>query len=202
MSRQNGCDEEKLRIQEIIVVEGIHDRQAVEAVVKAEVWVIGGDRIASRFLRSLERAAAVRGVIVLTDPDGPGERIRHRISLAVPTVKHAFVVRHEAISSRGLGIEHTAPDVILRALQQAKPLVAQPERVTFTLSDLLAAGLAGTPNAASRRLQVGDVLAIGNGNAKAFLRKLNTLGVQRNEWLAALQQVNSVERMDVHIERK
>jgi ribonuclease M5 len=190
---------DKLHIQEIIVVEGIHDRQAVEAVCEAEVWVIGGDRIAQRFLQSLQRAAAVRGVIVFTDPDGAGERIRQRLAKAVPSAKHAFVSRAEAASAKGLGIEHTSGVAIRQALERAKPAAAKDTEATFTMSDLLDAGLAGTPDAARRRQQVGDALSIGSGNAKAFLRKLNALHVTRDE---LLKTVESAEGMDVHIERE
>ena len=34
-----------------------------------------------------------RGVIILTDPDYPGQRIRNEISSYLPVCKHAFVRR-------------------------------------------------------------------------------------------------------------
>ena len=53
----------------------------------------------------------LRGVIVSTDPDYNGERIRKIIMEAVPTAKHAFLNRGEATpksktKGRSLGVEH------------------------------------------------------------------------------------------------
>lgn len=178
-----------VRVREIIVVEGIHDKQAVERVIEGDIWVIGGDRIAERFLRELERASASRGVIVLTDPDGAGERIRKRIGSRIPHCKHAFLPRREATSVHGLGVEHASDQAILKAIQQVRPTVIPPGEATFTMDDLLVNGLAGQPFSALARERIGDALGIGTGNAKAFLRKLNALGITRSEWECALTTV-------------
>ena len=54
----------------------------------------------------------LRGVIVFTDPDYNGERIRKIIMQEVPQAKHAFLNRGEAVpkSRPGafLGVEHTS----------------------------------------------------------------------------------------------
>ncbi|WDL99007.1 ribonuclease M5 [Alicyclobacillus sp. ALC3] len=175
-------------ISEVVVVEGLHDRQAVERAVQADVWVLGGDRVAHRTLAELRRAATSRGVIVLTDPDGPGERIRRRVADAIPGVRHAFLSRRLARSSHGVGVEHAPDEAIVEALLQARQTVAaEPATAAeFSLADLEAAGLVGTPDAAQRRQVVGEQLGIGYGNAKAFVRKLNVLGVTREEWKEAL----------------
>lgn len=175
-----------------MVVEGLHDRQAVERAVRADVWVLGGERVARRTVLELQRAAAVRGVIVFTDPDGPGERIRRRVDRDVPGCKHAFLAKRAALGDGKVGVEHATPEAIRRALLAARDAAVPPDRPSngeapaFTLADLTAAGLAQGPNAALRRQLVGEALGIGYGNAKAFLRKLNALRVTRDEWAAAI----------------
>lgn len=182
-------------VRELVVVEGLHDRQAVERAVAADVWVLGGDRVAHQTLSELRRACASRGVIVFTDPDGAGERIRRRVADAVPGSRHAFLTREQARSAHGIGVEHAAPDDIAAALLAARggPDAQTPARqaspsAVFTQADLESAGLVGHPGAAAARQRVGDRLGIGTGNAKAFLRKLNTLYVTRSEWEEATQQ--------------
>ncbi len=178
-------------IREVVVVEGLHDRQAVERAVQADVWVLGGDRVAHRTLAELRRAATSRGVIVLTDPDGPGERIRRRVADAIPGVRHAFLARRVARSSHGVGVEHAPDEAIIEALLQARENRAAGLDTggEFTLADLEAAGLVGMADAAKRRQAVGEQLGIGYGNAKAFVRKLNVLGITREEWEEALVQL-------------
>ncbi len=182
----------KLQIEEIIVVEGIHDKQAVDRVCEAEVWVIGGDRVARSFINSLEKAAAVRGIIILTDPDGAGNRIRQRLLAAVPAAKQAFIPRAEAVGSGGLGVEHASDEAIRKALENARPTVRRHHLDAFTMADLISSGLAGNPQAAQRRQQVGEALGIGYGNAQAFLRKLNTLDVSREQFEAAVSHLSNV----------
>lgn len=184
-------EDKRVPIREIIVVEGLHDRQAVERAVQADVWVLGGDRVARQLLAELRRAAQNRGVIVLTDPDGPGERIRRRVDAAVPGCRHAALTRRQASTARGVGVEHAQPSDILAALLNARGGAA-PEGLradVFTREDLLAMRMVGDPHAAARRQAVGDLLGIGTGNAKAFLRKLNALGITRSEWEEATARV-------------
>ena len=185
-------------IKEIIVVEGLHDKQAVDQAVKADVWVVGGDRVAKELFQELKRAALNRGVIILTDPDGPGERIRQRIAQAVPECRHAFVSQSEARSRDGrrVGIEFASPRSIASALAEARfsvSLRAQHPSAdgspAFTVEDLQAFGLVHHPQAAARRLKLGQTLRIGYANGRSFLHKLNALGVTREEWNQALLQV-------------
>ncbi|WP_051663170.1 toprim domain-containing protein [Alicyclobacillus macrosporangiidus] len=185
---------ERVRIREIVVVEGWHDKQAVDRALDADVWVLGGDRVARRTLAELRRASQHRGVILLTDPDGPGERIRRRVAEAVPGCKHAHVPRSKARGHGRIGVEHADPAAIRDAVLAARPerTHARPEPV-FHLTDLADAGLTQHPLAAFRRRRVGEILGIGYANAKSFLKKLNALGVTRAEWDAALAALASEE---------
>lgn len=201
-----------MQMNEIIVVEGLHDKQAVDLAVKANVWVIGGDRIARHFLAELRRASQLRGVIVFTDPDGTGERIRRRIDDAVPGCKHAFLSRQQAgglKSVASLGIEHASPEDIRTALCSAKQTSTSSLTEStlessgtpiacFTMEDLEENGLVGARSAAARRTAVGEVLGIGYGNAKAFLRKLNVLGITQEEFHLACSKLP--ERRDTTID--
>lgn len=185
-------DKKRPVIHELLVVEGLHDKQAVDEAVQADVWIIGGDRIANRFLQELERASCTRGIIIFTDPDGPGERIRRRIEARIPNCKHAFLPRHQATGNNRIGVEHATPDSIRNALLNVRSTnqLLPEQKCTFSLDDLQEAGLVGSQDAALRRKQVGDNLRIGYANAKSFLRKLNVLGVTLEEWNIALQNID------------
>ncbi|MCL6516622.1 DUF4093 domain-containing protein [Alicyclobacillus sp.] len=188
---------QRLRVREIVVVEGWHDKQAVDRAVDADVFVLGGDRVAARTIDELRRASAHRGVILLTDPDGPGERIRGRIDRAVPNCKHAQIPRRLAIGHGRVGIEYADPQAIRNAILAARPTEDAPGRAPeFQLEDLAAAGLTRHPDAARRRRLVGERLGIGYANAKAFLKKLNALGVTRAEWRDAIRSLTDEEGED------
>ena len=49
----------------------------------------------------IQHAQETRGVIVFTDPDYPGRRIRAIIEEHVPGVKHAFLEKKKTIAKNG-----------------------------------------------------------------------------------------------------
>jgi ribonuclease M5 len=174
--------EATLKIKEVIVVEGYHDQQAIENAVDADCLLSNGSAVSETFLRQVERAAKERGVIVFTDPDSAGERIRRLVSRRVPGCKHAFLSREEARAADGdLGIENAKPDSIRRALESVRTewTGQEPE---FEWGEMVAYGLTAHPRAAKRRMHLGERLGIGYGNAKSFWKKLNMLGVSREEF--------------------
>ena len=58
---------------------------------EADTIETNGSAIDKETLMNIKHAEETRGVIVFTDPDYPGRRIRAIIEEQVPTVKHAFL---------------------------------------------------------------------------------------------------------------
>jgi ribonuclease M5 len=185
-----------VRIKEVIVVEGYHDKQAIDAAVEADCLISNGSEVSETFLKQVERAAKERGVIIFTDPDAAGERIRRIVSRRVPGCKHAFLPRHEATAADGdLGIENATPEAIRRALESVRTewSGSEPE---FSWIEMTEYGLTAHPEAAKRRMLLGEKLGIGYGNAKTFWKKLNMLGISRAEFEAAYAEIEPGYRPD------
>ena len=69
------------KIKETIVVEGRDDVTAVKAAVDAELIIVNGFAVRKRTTLEKIRVAQERtGVIVFTDPDFAGEKIRKTIN--------------------------------------------------------------------------------------------------------------------------
>lgn len=79
-----------MKIKEIIVVEGKDDTVAIKRAIDADTIETNGSAINEETLRKIELAAEKRGVIIFTDPDFPGEKIRKTITDRIPNCKHAF----------------------------------------------------------------------------------------------------------------
>lgn len=172
-------------IKEVIVLEGKQDVQAVKRAVDAECIITGGFTLAPYTLKKIEQAYERRGIIILTDPDSAGERIRKFLTKRFPGAKHAFVPREEATANDDIGIEQASKEAILAALEKVRMENWEPAE-EFTWQDIMAAGLSGTRDAAERRGKVGALLGIGYANAKAFLYRLNHYGVTRDEFTKAI----------------
>ncbi|WP_018131793.1 ribonuclease M5 [Effusibacillus pohliae] len=179
-----------MKIKEIIVVEGLHDKAAIDRAVAADCLISGGSAVSETFLKQVERAQRERGVIIFTDPDYPGERIRKIIAARVPGCKHAFLPKEEALANGDVGIENASPESIRRALASVRTEWAGTEE-RFTWLEMQERGLTGLPHSAELRDRLGQILGIGRCNAKTFWKRLNMLGVSRAEWEAAWKQLGS-----------
>ena len=172
-------------IQEVIVVEGKQDAVRVKQAVAAEVITTGGFALTPQTLERIRQADEKRGIIILTDPDFTGERIRDFLRRRFPRAKHAFVPRLDATANGDVGIEQASVEAIRAALSKVRWAVYQPAAV-FTMADMVQGGLSCHRDAAVRRAAVGAALGIGYSNAKQFLYRLNHYGVDRAEFMQAL----------------
>lgn len=180
-------------IKEVLVVEGKMDVLAVRRAVEADCIITGGFGLGKRALADIAEAAKKRGIIIMTDPDTAGERIRRFLAKRFPEAKHAFVPQEEATANDDIGIEQASPEAIRKALAKVHTLNWEPAEI-FSGADLIKAGLSGTPEAAGRRAAAGAALGIGYANARTFLQRLNHYGVTREEFAAALAALDGEEK--------
>lgn len=178
-----------MKIKEVIVVEGRDDVTAVKRAVDAEMIITQGFGIREETFKLIEEAQKKCGVIIFTDPDHAGEKIRERLVKRIKGCKHAFLPREEAIKKGNVGIENATPESIIAALSKVRTLVEDSSEV-FSKHDLIQNDLVGSPSASSRRDQLGKILGIGYANAKQFLRRLNHYGITRGEFDSAIKQLD------------
>lgn len=176
------------------MVEGRHDENAVKQAVDAETILTWGFSLSPQTLQQIRLAQQRRGVIVFTDPDFPGEKIRKRIAEAVPGCLHAFLSIEEAEKKGDIGIENAPPEAIVKALEKARAQQATDEEV-FTFEDLLAFGLVGNDYANRLRGKIGEYLGIGYTNGKQLLHRLNHYGITREEFLEAFEAAKGGEEV-------
>lgn len=173
-------------IKEVIVVEGKDDESAVKAAVKCEIIITHGYGIGESTFKRIEKAAESVGVIIFTDPDFAGERIRERISKRVSGCKHAFLSQQEATKGDNIGIENAKPEHIVQALRKVRTL-KESQACPFDKSDLMHHDLVGTSSSAENRNFVGSRLGIGYCNGKQFLNRLNHYDITREAFEEACE---------------
>lgn len=182
-----------MKVKEIIVVEGKSDTIKIKQAVQADTIETNGSAVDKNTLQLIKHAKEKRGIIIFTDPDYQGERIRHIINQEVPGCKHAFLHRDQAKSkskNKSLGIEHASIQVIQEALKNVYDLVEEEEN-EIKKTDLIAYGLIGTSDAKERREQLGRELHIGYTNGKQLLHRLHMFNITKNELDAAMKHILS-----------
>jgi ribonuclease M5 len=175
-------------IKEMIVVEGKSDTAAVKRAVQADTIETGGSAVNKSVIAKIALAMERRGVIILTDPDHAGERIRKIVSSKVPGCKHAFIPEKDATRKGDIGVENASPEAIRHALAHVHTAFEGAEPV-IGIDDLMAAGMLVHPEAAERRMALGNLLGIGYCNGKQLYKRLAMFGITREEFAQALDQI-------------
>lgn len=154
-----------IKIKQAVIVEGKYDKIKLSGIIDAPIIQTDGfgifkDKELQQLIRML---AEKRGILVLTDSDSAGFKIRSFIGSTVDpkTVKHAYIPdifgkekRKTEPSKEGkLGVEGVSQEIIMQALANAGVLYensAEPER-PITKTDLYNAGLTGGENSSEKR---------------------------------------------------
>ncbi|WEV60543.1 ribonuclease M5 [Streptococcaceae bacterium ESL0729] len=187
-------DREKIRISEVVVVEGKDDTRRLKEFFEVETYETRGSAITDEDLEKIEMLDDLRGVIVFTDPDFSGEKIRKKIVQALPGVKQAFLNPQEARPSskskgKSLGVEHASYEDLKTALASAHDA-----RVDFPVVDqavLIELGLIMSSEGRARREFLGEELRIGYTNAKQLPKRLSLFGIDEEQVRKAMNKYNN-----------
>ena len=174
---------EKRKIPEVIVVEGKDDTANLKRYYEVDTYETRGSAINQDDLERIATLQELRGVIVFTDPDYNGERIRKIIMQEIPQAKHAFLNRGEAVpksktKGRSLGVEHASFEDLEKALSGLVGSYYEDEYYfDITKSALMRLGLLMGSDSRKRREYLGEALRIGYCNGKQLLKRLELFGI-------------------------
>lgn len=179
----------KIKIDEIVIVEGKYDKIKLDSLLDATVIAVNGfglfkDKDKKDTVRAL---AEKKGAIILCDSDGGGTVIRRHLNSLLPKnkCKNLYIPeiygkerRKSAPSKEGkLGVEGV-PAEILRDLFSPFESCAEPKDIDkISSSDLFADGFSGTDDASKKRSELARVLGLpSNINSKLLVDAINVLG--------------------------
>lgn len=181
-----------MKIDEIIVVEGRDDTQAVKRACECETIETHGFGMADEMWKSLETAYRNKGLIILTDPDHAGQEIRKKIKERFPESKEAFLPRGKAVKGNDIGVENAKPEDIREALSKVKTdRLPEENREPVTREMFEVAGLTGSAGSRERREMLADQLGLAYGNAKAMYGKICAFGITAGEFNEAIRAIDN-----------
>lgn len=194
-----------LKIKQAVIVEGKYDKIKLSGIIDAPIIQTDGfgifkDKELQQLIRML---AEKRGILVLTDSDSAGFKIRSFIGSTVDpkTIKHAYIPdifgkekRKTEPSKEGkIGVEGVSQEVIMQALANAGVLYedsAEPER-PITKTDLYSAGLTGGENSSEKRAALLRYYALPSRlSANSLVKVLNCITTYER----FLQDLTEIER--------
>lgn len=175
-----------MKIKETIVVEGKDDAARISSCLDARIIITRGYGINEAIYREIQEAYERVGIIIFTDPDSVGARLRRELLKRFPRAKEAFIEKDQGLKDGDIGVENASCEVILRALEKVRTPATR--HMDYSMGDLLHWGLVG-PGSKEKRKNFGRRLGIETLSAKATLDKLNYYGVELGEIEEALEDV-------------
>ena len=187
-----GSESGLYHIKECIVVEGTYDKIKLSQIVDGAIFVTGGFSIFNRKkdIETLKTFADKCGVVILTDSDAAGFKIRNFIKQTLPKgkVKHAYIPAIKGREKRKnkpgkeglLGVEGVNDDIIINALKNAGCTIdgecIKYQKNKITKSDLYAAGLSGGSESAQKRRCLCEALGLpGRISANMLVDSVNAI---------------------------
>ena len=163
----------KITLDGILVVEGKEDASYLSNYVASEIVMINGFEISEATIKYLNN----KKVIVLTDPDAAGQKIRERINNLLPNVINAEVDISKCSRGNKNGIAECEIDEILTKLKQYI-IEEKASQSDIKMSDLYNLNLVGNQ---SLRKHVCDKLNFGECNAKTLYKRLIANNIKLKE---------------------
>lgn len=193
-----------LKVRQPIIVEGRYDRIRLSSLIDGVFIETGGFRVFKdrELVASLRHIAETTGVILLTDSDGAGFKIRNYLKnvlgknakitdVYIPAVR-GVEKRKAAPSAEGLlGVEGIDSETLLLAFERAGIGCEKVEKKSdLTVADLFQAKLTGAPNSAERRRELLKRLSLPPRlSNRSMLLMLNTL-LTREEFFSLADSVS------------
>lgn len=184
----------KKKYNAVIVVEGKDDTIRLKQFFPGiETIETNGSAVSDEMLAQVKELAKTREIIILTDPDLNGERIRRLVTAAVPDAKQAFITRKEGEphkAGQSLGVEHAPKAALELALQDLHEVKETSDLTRFAYRQL---GLEGRSDSRHLRELVGQKLRVGYGNSRQFFNRLRTFGISESQLAQTVKEVKAHE---------
>ncbi|MDE6195853.1 MAG: ribonuclease M5 [Erysipelotrichaceae bacterium] len=169
-----------MKWKEVIIVEGKHDSENLKKYIDCDTIETQGTHLSKQTLQLIKKVQEKRGVIIFTDPDTPGEKIRQRINQSVPGCKNAFIDRRCAKTKKKVGIEHASKEDLLEALGHLMTY-QENEQETLSFEDFIDLGFHGQQESSYLREKISRFLFLGKPNAKTLFKRLNMLQLTKED---------------------
>lgn len=163
-------------IKETIIVEGIYDKIKLSGFIDSLIIMTDGYSVFNNknLQKSIKTLAENTGIVILTDSDGAGIKIRNFVKQLCPKeqVKHAYVPeiagkeRRKRIAGKAglLGVEGISDEIIISALKESGCTIngssqEQKKAQSITKADFYTLGLSGKDESSDLRRKL--ALALG-----------------------------------------
>lgn len=194
-----------LHIEETIVVEGKYDKERLKKITDAPIVCTGGFSIYKnkQLIQFLKRTAEDKGIIILTDSDSAGFRIRNRIRQCIGEngkITNAYIPSVKGKEKRKtvpgkeglLGVEGIDSETLEDILKKASSSAGTGERkIYLDKARFFSEGFSGKADSEERRKELARLLKLPvRISANAMIDIINKT-VSEESYLAAVSKIQT-----------
>lgn len=195
-----------IKIGQAVIVEGKYDKKKVENILDTVIIETDGFGIFKDKEKQLliRRLADTKGIVVLTDSDTAGFKIRSFLGGIVPPEKivHAYIPdvlgkeKRKAIPSKDgkIGVEGMTKEIIVDALDKAGITCQQSdktERKTVINTDFFEDGISGGKNSKAKKAELLKELNLPERLSTNSLLKLINTFMTYEEYKQVIAKINA-----------
>lgn len=199
--------QKRIKIKETIIVEGKYDKMRLSPLFDANIIELGGFQIYNNKdrLALIRRIAEKNGIIILTDSDSAGFRLRHYLSSAVPkaNIKNVFIPNVFGKEKRKakpgkenlIGVEGMSTEILLDAFRKAgiDPENGSEERKPpFSKAFLYEIGLSGGEGSATLRKKLCEFYSLPAMLSANSLVEILPIITTEEELLSSLEKIRNL----------
>jgi len=178
----------KTKINAIIVVEGVTDVAFLTSFIDAELVSTNGSDVPVSTIAYLKEQSKIKPIVVLTDPDSPGQKIRAKLDEHIVNLRHCFIDKKNAVRDGKVGVAEASKHAVLKALEHQLVFDAC-RQGSIRQIDLFNLGLVGTSKSHQKRMAIADRFHMGYANGKQFLKRANSLNLTYQELEDAMHEI-------------
>lgn len=196
--------QKRIKIKETIIVEGKYDKIRLSPLFDANIIELGGFQIYNNKdrLALIRRIAEKSGIIILTDSDSAGFRLRHYLSSAVPKdrITNVFIPdifgKEKRKAKPGkenlIGVEGMTTEILLEAFKKAgislESAVSE-RKAPLTKAYLYELGLSGGENSAELRRKLCEYFSLPKMLSANSLAEILPIITDEAELSSALEKI-------------
>ncbi|MBQ7875116.1 MAG: DUF4093 domain-containing protein [Oscillospiraceae bacterium] len=196
----------RIKIKETIIVEGKYDKIRLSPLFDANIIELGGFQIYNNKdrLDLIRRIAEKNGIIIVTDSDSAGFRLRHYLSSAIPkeNIKNVFIPDVFGKEKRKIrpgkenliGVEGMTTEVLLDAFKKAgiDPKSESGERkAPLTKAYLYELGLSGGTGSSELRRKLCEYYNLPKMLSANSLAEILPIITDGDELLSAIEKIKN-----------
>lgn len=161
----------KLHINGALVVEGIQDEAYLSSFLDVEIIKTNGYEIPLEEVLYLKELSKIKNIIVLTDSDEAGIKIRERLNNKIPNLINVCVDINKCNKNHKHGVAECEKEEIIKVLQGF--IIKSPLKTgNLTTNDLFNLNITGSKSL-NLKLLVINKFKLGKCNSKTLLKRLN-----------------------------